>query len=83
MEKGERVLLMSVQMSILKESLELILPDWSINNDMEAVSKTSCFDVDSQQLNQIASLGYYISRFYHQRDTTVLEFSEINAGGYR
>ena len=73
--------MMSVQMSIIKERLEQILPAWNINDYLEAVSKLSCFSIDAQQMNQIMSLGLFVSVIYHQRDTTVVEFSKINGCG--
>jgi len=76
--------LMSVEMSIIKERLGQILPGWNITEELEAVSKLSCFSIDAQQMNQIMSLGLFVSVIYHQRDTTVVEFSEMNNdGGYK
>jgi hypothetical protein len=75
--------MMSVEMSMIKERLEKILPHWSVNDELEAVTKSACFDMDTQQMNQIMSVGLFISRFYHQRDTTVIEFSKMNSGGSR
>lgn len=66
--------MISQEKLLLQERLEKILPDWNINDDLEAVSKVSHFSIDSIQMNQVFSLGLVISEIYRTGDTLVIQF---------
>ena len=73
--------MMSIQMSIIKERLEQILPGWNITDDLEAISKTSHFNITEHEMNQVIQLGLTVSGIYRSQDTVVVSFA--NARGLK
>ena len=69
--------MMSSQLKTVKDTLEQILPDWTINDELEAISKVSHFNIAEDQCNQILRLGLTVSGIYRSHDTLVVSFAPM------
>lgn len=69
--------MMSTELKTAKDSVEKILSDWTITDDLEAISKVSHFNITEQQMNQVISLGLVVSKIYRSQDTLVISFSPM------
>ena len=63
---------------LLKERLELILPDWTINDDLDAITREVNNFIIPAQTNQILKLGLIVSGVYPTVLELRVEFSELN-----
>jgi len=70
--------MMSQEKLLLKERLELILPDWTITDELEACSKKINTFIESSQMNQIIKLGLFVSGVYPRIRELKINFSELN-----
>lgn len=66
--------------TVKKDALQKILPDWTINDDLECVSKKLHYIITEQQCNKIASLGLVMSENYRSFDTVVISFMPMRGG---
>jgi len=67
--------MISQEKLLLQERLGKILHDWNITDELEAVLKTSHHIINTQQMNQIFSLGLIVSEIYRTSNTLVIQFS--------
>lgn len=67
----------SSELRTIKDALEHVLPDWTINDDLEAVSKKSHFILSQEQMDRILSLGLVIIETYRTFDTVTVTFAPL------
>lgn len=70
--------MMSQEKLLLKERLELILPDWTITDELEACSEKINTFIESSQMNQIIKLGLFVSGVYPRIRELKINFLELN-----
>lgn len=63
---------------LLKERLELILPDWCISDELEVYHSKKYLAITDTQLNEITTLGIFVNGIYKTKDGLQVNFSELN-----